>query len=566
MAYAVLKHRVLDIRVVIRRGVQYLLARRALQVATALPFCALLYILVRHRDLTLAQLLTQTSGYLFWLALAAIVLKFRTPIQRALDRRFFREEYDREQLMMKMLDDSRRVESLCELSRLVSETLIAAMHPARAYVWYRDPQELAVTASSSPLLTPSDFPSSERWLSWLEQRDRAASLPLPAEAGLSQEDVYWLRQRGIDVIVPIADSDDRLVGALLLGEKKSEQPYSDGDSRFLSAVARQTAAIRENLRLRARLTEEVRVRHDVLARLDGTLPDLLKECPTCGACFSGDIAQCPVDKQFLTLSLPVPRTIDARYRLDRLIGRGGMGAVYEASDLKLDRIVAVKIMLSRAFGQPGALRRFRREARTAARLSHPNIVAVHDVGSLEGEGAYIVMERVQGQTLRAAMHRHQPMSVAVATEWFEPILNGIAAAHVRGIVHRDLKPENVMGHRDDSGVLAVKILDLGLVKLRAEEQLLSGTMTAEGVIMGTPDYMAPEQLLGQPVDPRTDIFAIGVMLLEALTGGRTTRGADLPVSLAPGLRQLLKRCLAANPAERPESAQQVHAELAAAAK
>ena len=204
--------------------------------------------------------------------------------------------------------------------------------------------------------------------------------------------------------------------------------------------------------------------------------------------------------------------------------------------------------------------------RTAARLSHPNIVAVHDVGSLEGEGAYIVMERVQGQTLRAAMHRHQPMSVGVATEWFEPILNGIAAAHVRGIVHRDLKPENVMGHRDDSGVLAVKILDLGLVKLRAEEQLLSGTMTAEGVIMGTPDYMAPEQLLGQPVDPRTDIFAIGVMLLEALTGARTTRGADLPVSLAPRLRQLLKRCLAADPAERPESAQQVHAELAAAAK
>ena len=279
MAYAVLKHRVLDIRVAIRRGVQYLLAQRALQVATALPFLALIYIVISHRDLTLAELLTQTGGYLFWLALAAIVLRFRRPIQRALDRRFFREEYDRERLMMKMLDDSRRVESLCELSRLVSETLVAAMHPARAYVWYRDPQELAVTASSSPLLTPSDFPSSERWLSWLEQRDRATSLPLPAEAGLSPEDVFRLQQRGIDLIVPIADSDDRLVGALLLGEKKSEQPYSDGDSRFLSAVAKQTAMIRENLRLRARLTEEVRVRHDVLARLDGTMPDLLKECP-----------------------------------------------------------------------------------------------------------------------------------------------------------------------------------------------------------------------------------------------------------------------------------------------
>ena len=293
-------------------------------------------------------------------------------------------------------------------------------------------------------MTPSDFPSGERWLSWLEQRDRATSLPLPLEAGLAPEDVYWLKQRGIDLIVPIADSDDRLVGALLLGEKKSEQPYSDGDSRFLSAVAKQTAMIRENLRLRERLTQEVRVRHDVLARLDGTMPDLLKECPACGACFSGDVGQCPVDRQFLTLSLPVPRTIDARYRLDRLIGKGGMGAVYEASDLKLDRTVAVKIMLSRAFGQPGALRRFRREARTAARLSHPNIVAVHDVGSLEGEGAYIVMERVQGHTLRTAMSRQHPMPAAVAAEWFEPILNGIAAAHVRGIVHRDLKPENVI--------------------------------------------------------------------------------------------------------------------------
>jgi hypothetical protein len=564
MAYAVLKHRVLDIRVAIRRGVQYLLAQRALQVATVLPFLALTYIVVRNRSLTLTELVTQTGGYLFWLAFAALVLRFRAPIQRELDRRFFREEYDRERLMMRMLEESRRVESLYELSRLVSQTLIEAMHPARAYVWYRDPQELAITSSASPHLTPSDFPSSERWLSWLEQRDRATPLPIPAEAGLSQEDMHWLKQRGIDLIVPIADNDDRLIGALLLGEKKSEEPYSDGDSRFLGAVAKQTAMIRENLRLRARLTEEVRVRHDVLAKLDGTLPDLLKECPMCGACFSGAIDRCPVDQQFLTLSLPVARTIDARYRLDRLIGRGGMGAVYEAYDLKLDRVIAVKIMLSRAFGQPGALRRFRREARTAARLSHPNIVAVHDVGSLEGEGAYIVMERVQGQTLRSALERHGPMRPSVAAEWFAPMLNGIAAAHARGIVHRDLKPENVMGHRDESGVLAVKVLDLGLVKLRAEEQLLSGTMTAEGVIMGTPDYMAPEQLLGQPVDPRADIFAIGVMLLEALTGSRTTRGTELPASLAPGLRHVLRRCLAADPAERPATAQHLHTELSAA--
>ena len=121
--------------------------------------------------------------------------------------------------------------------------------------------------------------------------------------------------------------------------------------------------MRENLRLRARVSDEVRVRHDVLARLDGRLPDLLKECPACGACFDGEVERCARDGAPLTLSLPVSRTIDGKYRLDQLIGKGGMGAVYEARDLRLDRSVAVKVLLGRAFGHQPALRRFRREAR-----------------------------------------------------------------------------------------------------------------------------------------------------------------------------------------------------------
>jgi hypothetical protein len=557
MAYAVVKHRVLDIKVVVRRGLQYLLARRALQAGVALPFVALVSIAFRNRDLTLGELLTGTGAYLFWLALAGATLKFRRPIQLWLDRRFFREEYDRERLMMSLLDDSRRVESLSELSQLVSETLGRAMHPQNAYVWYRDPRERTATAASNPALPPPDFPADERWLSWLEQRGTATSLPIPRDAGLSREQARGLERRGIDVIVPMADSGDRLIGALLLGGKKSEQPYDEGDSRFLTAVAKQTAMIRENLNLRARLRDEVRVRHDVLARLDGGLPDLLKECPACGACFSGDIERCSADSQPLALSLPISRTIDGRYRLERLIGKGGMGAVYEAGDLRLDRVVAIKVMLSRAFGQPGALRRFRREARAAARLSHRSIVTVYDVGPLEGEGAYLVMERVQGETLRAVLDRERSLPPAAAAEWFEPLLDGIAAAHARGIVHRDLKPENVMGHRGESGALAVKILDLGLVKLRAEEPQLSDTMTQEGVIMGTPDYMSPEQLLGREVDHRSDIFAIGIMLLEALTGEKAfpNEPPATPGSLqSPALRDLLRQCLAADPHDRPASA------------
>jgi serine/threonine-protein kinase len=235
-----------------------------------------------------------------------------------------------------------------------------------------------------------------------------------------------------------------------------------------------------------------------------------------------------------------------------------MGAVYEARDLRLDRMVAVKVMLGRAFGQPGALRRFRREARAAARVSHPNIVTVHDVGTLAGEGAYIVMERVPGETLRAALERAGTLSPQAAAEWFEPLLHGIAAAHASGIVHRDLKPENVMGQREESGALAVKILDLGLVKLHTDESQDAGPMTREGVIMGTPDYMSPEQLLGRTVDHRSDIFSLGVMLVEALTGIRHLPStADAPLSgrttraLEPALRDLLQRCLAAEPGDRP---------------
>jgi hypothetical protein len=564
MAYAVVKHRVLDIQVVVRRGLQYLLARRALQAALVVPFLALLYIAFVNRQLTLTELATETRGYLYWIAIAGVMLAFREPIRLWLDRRFFREQYDRERLMMELLDNSRRVDSLSELSHLVSDTLAGALHPEQAFVWYRDPRDRVATAASSDSIAPPDFPAREHWLSWLEQRGAAASLPLPEDAGLSHEEARVLEKRGIDVIVPIADSDDRLIGALLLGRKKSDEPYSEIDARFLTAVAKQTAVIRENLNLRARLRDEVRVRHDVLARLDERLPDLLKECPGCGACFDGAVERCASCAEPLSLSLPVSRTIDGRYRLDRSIGKGGMGAVYEARDLRLGRTVAVKIMLSRAFGQPGALRRFRREARAAARVSHPNIVTVHDVGSLAGEGAYIVMERVPGETLRAALDRAPLLTPQTAAEWFEPLLEGIAAAHANGIVHRDLKPENVMGQREASGRLDVKILDLGLVKLRSDESHATGTMTREGAIMGTPDYMSPEQLLGREVDHRSDIFSIGVMLVEALTGARQLPSAAVSsasTTLEPALRDVLVKCLAADPADRPSSVNDLLAAL-----
>ncbi|HEY8459820.1 MAG TPA: serine/threonine-protein kinase, partial [Blastocatellia bacterium] len=187
---------------------------------------------------------------------------------------------------------------------------------------------------------------------------------------------------------------------------------------------------------------------------------------------------------------------------------------------QLDRTVAVKILLGRDFGDPKALRRFHREARAAARLNHPNIVSVYDFGSVEGEGAYLVMERIYGITLREVLDRDRALAPARAADLFAQLLDGVAAAHAEGIVHRDLKPGNVIAQQAGSAAFMVKILDFGLAKFDAAGRPASETVTAPGDVMGTLGYMSPEQLLGGAVDHRADLFAIGVMLVETLTGRR----------------------------------------------
>lgn len=576
VAYAVIVHRVFDIRVVIRRGLQYLLARRVLQALVALPLAALVYTLVVDRHRTIAELAAEESGYLYWTAAAALALAFRRPIQSWLDRRFFREELDREQMLLGLVDDLGRVDSIARLSELVCAKLELALHPRAIHLWYRDPGELAAASSSNPELAPADFPAEQRWLSWLEERGAMAELPLPSGARVSPSGSRWLAARGVSLVVPLADGADRLAGVLLLGAKKSEEPYTATDRRLLEAIAKQAAVVRENLQLRAQVTHEQRIRHDVLARFDGTL-ELLKECPACGACFDAPAERCDRDGHVLTLSLPVARTIDGKYRLDRRIGRGGMGAVYEARDLRLERPVAVKILSGRAFGEPAALRRFRREARATAQLNHPHIVAVHDYGPLEGEGAYLVMELVDGATLRAELERVGSLAPAEAADWFDPLLAGLSAAHAQGIVHRDLKPENVIGWRDDAGRLGVKVLDFGLAKLGEADAGAGATMTARGVVMGTFGYMSPEQLTGGDVDARSDLFALGVMLAEVLTGRRPFEGESareitravqndafhLPLASAQAraLDALLQRCLEKDARRRLASASELRAEL-----
>ncbi|MGE5414865.1 MAG: serine/threonine-protein kinase, partial [Syntrophomonadaceae bacterium] len=207
------------------------------------------------------------------------------------------------------------------------------------------------------------------------------------------------------------------------------------------------------------------------------------------------------------------------YEILSPLGVGGMGEVYRARDSKLQRDVAIKVLPPAVAADPEALARFEREALAVAALSHPNILSIFDFGSDQGT-AYAVMELLEGETLRGKLDTG-PVSQKQAVDWALQIAKGLSAAHGKGVVHRDLKPDNVFVTKDGH----VKILDFGLAKrieaTAPDEQTSAPTgsgHTEPGTVMGTMGYMSPEQLRGQPVDHRSDIFSFGTILYELLSG------------------------------------------------
>ena len=263
--------------------------------------------------------------------------------------------------------------------------------------------------------------------------------------------------------------------------------------------------------------------------------------------------------------------IVGHYRIIEKIGVGAMGEVFRAHDERLGRDVALKIIRSSSGGNPDHLRRFEQEARAAAALNHPNIVAIYDVGSGE-ECSYIVSELLQGKTLRQRL-TEGPTSVAQAVDYTLQIVRGLIAAHGRRIVHRDLKPENLFLTHDGR----VKILDFGVAKLQVDTNSngpaeIAATVTKSGMVVGTVAYMSPEQLRGKAVDHRSDIFSVGAIVYELVTGRRAFRGEtevdtitailreEPPeikvheVSVPQSVKDIIRHCLEKEPENRFQSA------------
>ena len=261
--------------------------------------------------------------------------------------------------------------------------------------------------------------------------------------------------------------------------------------------------------------------------------------------------------------------LDGRYRVEVMIATGGMSAVYRGLDLRLDRPVALKIMDSRYAGDNQFLTRFQREARVVARLKDPGLVAVYDQG-IDGQHPFLVMELIEGGTLRELLRERGPMPPHAVAAVLRPVLGGLAAAHSAGLVHRDIKPENVLISDDGD----VKIADFGLVRAVAEAKI-----TSTSVILGTAAYLSPEQVSTGDAGPRSDVYSVGILAYELLTGAtpftgdsaltvayqRMDNDVSPPSAVIAGVPaqfdELVLRATRRDPADRYADAQDMAADL-----
>jgi len=312
----------------------------------------------------------------------------------------------------------------------------------------------------------------------------------------------------------------------------------------------------------------------------------MKICPVCSTEYSDDVKFCPNDGQTLRSAGPasdlVGQVVADRYHVVKKLGEGGMGQVYLAEHVKMGRRSAIKVMNPSMVHDPDAVARFNREASNASRITHPNVCAIYDFGETPDGLIYLAMEFIEGEPLTDLIEREGALPVTRAAAIFLQTADALQAAHDLGIVHRDLKPDNIMLSRRKGGGDTVKVVDFGIAKAVGGDEA-GQKVTKTGLVVGTPEFMSPEQLSGDTLDGRSDLYSLALVLYRMLTGKlpfeatsvqetMIKRLTDEPTTLAdarpdlsfpPGLQPVLDTALARTPTERYQSVAKFAADVAA---
>ena len=571
--YSVLYDRIVETRVVLRLAAQYLLAKATIIGLSTMPFVALAVFLYQRRTESLVALLggPRPIALVGIVVASSVAFRLRRQWLQALDRRYFREPHDAHTMLSHLMASDWITQTPRAIAEALAQELDAVFH-ARADLYVLDPVP-------GDLCDPRGGGAVLNVRSTLATLVMASAQPMDVDTArdtalnrIHASEQQWLNGGPYTLLVPLRTRSVEIIGILALGPKRSELPYSDSDRRALMAIATPVALALENNRLRS--------------APDSQTPPAAGECVSCSRVYEPGAAECVCGGQVVEAAAPY--LLRGVFRFERRLGSGGMGVVYLARDLSLGRSVAIKT-LPHVGSKHQA--RLQSEAQAMASIVDANLAVIYGIESWRGV-PFLVEEYLEGGTLAWRLTQ-RPLGIAEAIDLGITLTSALGRLHDAGIIHCDIKPSNIGFTRTGTP----KLIDFGLAHMlqssgdplqetvtmagdaTVEKDLMVSTMISRHGLVGTPSYMSPEALLATKPDPGFDVWALSVVLFEAMAGRRPFVGRSLSeVSIAifdghvPDIRELRAECgdrvagffaraLSAAPAGRPMTARDLHQEL-----